>query len=133
MSLANPLALDPQVIIKKIREFFQDPEYFPDLPHYIVARWEVVEEAPDFQDGFQIFLSGGYQEERKHVEFALYNTHNMDELRSLYKILKNDFEYSKIENLELYQTTPAKIIDLIKMINSKLGSFMPPGEWAPEE
>ena len=114
MDLANPLALDPQIIIKKIHEFFQDPDYLPDLPHYIVAKWEVVEEAPDFQDGFQVFLSGGYQKEKRDREFALYNTHDMNELRALYKILKNDLKHSKIENVELYQITPIQIIDLIQ-------------------
>ena len=81
------MILENEKVLQRIREFFSDPRGFVDLPHYLLATWEI----------------------HHTTQGAIYNTQNLQDLQALYFILT-----SEVKELRIYSVTPQKIAFLIE-------------------
>ena len=98
------MKLDNTRVLEKIREYFQDPEGFPDLPDYIVALWRL-EPTDDFKTAERL-------EPRQHGQ--IYRTTNIQELQELYFVLR------KAKDVRLYQITPQRIAFLLEYLGANV-------------
>lgn len=103
------MKLDNRVILEKLRAYFSDPLMLPDLPDYIVATWRTVWDR-DFKTAEEL-------EEEKEVQGAIFNTSKIDDLKTLYVLLRRNAE---VKDLRLYQITPERIVFLLEYMGVKL-------------
>ncbi len=104
------MRLDNKVILEKLQAYFSDPVGFPDLPDYIVALWKVTRDK-EFKTAEELV-----EEEEMPPQGVIFNTHNLDDLRALYFLLRNP----EIRDLQLYQITPQGIIFLMEYLEVKV-------------
>lgn len=105
------MILDNKVILEKIREFFSNPQGFPDLPHYIVATWQVTqEENEDFRTADELLAA------TEETQGAIFNTQKIEDVKDLYILLTS----KELKELRLYQITPVSIVFLLEYLGVKV-------------
>ena len=101
------MKVDKAQILENIQKFFRDPVGLPNLPKYMVGTWKTVRDK-DFKTAEEL-------EEEKEAQGAIFNTEKLEDIRSLYFILRNP----EVKDLRLYQITPERIIFLMEYLGVK--------------
>ena len=101
------MRLDNKRVLEKIREYFQNPFGFADLPHYIVASWRIIQ---DYQSEFKSADELLAAAEETHG--AIFNTQKIEDVRDLYILLTS----KEVKELRLYQITPERVVFLLEYL-----------------